>query len=434
MSGLDTSPRRFKAKLAAVVACLLAAPLALTAPQALADAVYLPTWGVLATLAGQELRSTQGGYTLRFSWTRPGEELRQEWVHPRTGKVMGSSVVVLDAASGELLEGGRSTATATGYRGKVGADGSVDFVKGNSGYRWTLGADGAVERADLKLAGGGVVAKPAPEHMRWAFAEAGTAAPGPSTPGQAAPAALAANGNAAAGTTTTTNTLTAANTTPAFLPATTLGEPIIIAMPAGGSAPAGSVASRVLELPFGIAAPGKLAAEAEVDAQGRPFRCYLFTAPPGTRVRASLTSTGFQPLLRLAPGSHCGSARSIGEAESTQGKAQLEAVIASGGNHVLLVGSRTAGATGRFLVSLDAAGMAPGAGVPVSRVAAMRAQAAAYQAVLNKRAAEEAARQKREREEARVAAAERRAAEDQRANNFKRVLEELAKAATSAPK
>ena len=113
-------------------------------PAALASPVIATpaagTWGVFERLVGQELKSNAGGYSVRFSWVRPGEELLQEWVHPRTGKVMGTAVTVRDPATGQLREGKTAAASATGYLGTLAADGSVGFLKGSSGYRWQLAA------------------------------------------------------------------------------------------------------------------------------------------------------------------------------------------------------------------------------------------------------------------------------------------------------
>jgi len=195
-------------------------------------------------------------------------------------------------------------------------------------------------------------------------------------------------------------------------------------------------AGRVVDLPPGVTVPGKLAATAETDAEGRPFRCYAINVSPGTRINVALTSKEFPPLLRLAPGSHCGSAKVVSMGQAQQGKAQLAAVIADGGNHLLLVGSATPGTTGRFLVTLESEGTIAGAGglAAPSRVAAMRAQTAAYQAELDRRANDERLRREREAQEARAAAEEQRAAEERRAANFKRALEELANIANSVPK
>jgi len=101
-----------------------------------------------------------------------------------------------------------------------------------------------------------------------------------------------------------------------------------------------------------------------------------------------------------------------------------------------LVGSATPGTTGRFLVTLESEGTVAAAGGPAapSRVAAMRAQTAAYQAELDRRANDERLRREREAQEARAAAEEQRAAEERRAANFKRALEELANIANSVPK
>ncbi len=383
-------------------------------------------WGVFERLVGQELKSNAGGYSVRFSWVRPGEELLQEWVHPRTGKVMGTAVTVRDPATGQLREGKTAAASATGYLGTLAADGSVGFLKGSSGYRWQLAADGFVERADLKLAGGQVVAKPVSPYARWALpvvastvaVAQGAAAPLPAAVVQGAPAPPPVT------------VVQGAAAPPAPL--------ILAGGPAQAVAPVPTTfgAARVVDLPPGVTVPGKLAATAETDAQGRPFRCYAINVSPGTRVKAALTSKEFPPLLRLAPGNHCGSAKVVSTGQAQQGKAQLAAVIADGGNHLLLVGSATPGTTGRFLVTLESEGTVAGAGGPAapSRVAAMRAQTAAYQAELDRRANDERLRREREAQEARAAAEEQRAAEERRAANFKRALEELANIANSVPK
>ena len=363
-------------------------------------------WGIFDKLAGQELKSGDGGYTLRFSWVRPGEELQQEWIHPSSGKVVGTAVTVRDPATGQLREGKTVAAAAKGYLGSTNADGSVAFLKGKSGYRWQIAADGFVERVDLKLAGSEVVAKPAPSYARWAMPVVEPA--------------------------------------PRVVP----GVAVALARPSGSVAPTPQVIagpSRVTELSLGISAPGKLAADAEVDAEGRPYRCYSFNAAAGTAVKATLSSKEFQPLVRLARGSLCGSARVSREAESQRGAAELSEVIAAGGSYVLLVGSRTPGATGRFQLSLDATeppmaaddlpdpaaagaarvastGGGARAAAPSSRVAAMQAQAAFYQADIDRRAEEARIRREQEAEAARIAAAEERAAQERRAATFMAVM------------
>jgi len=395
------APSRHFAAAWALIGVLVTVQAGAQAPVTPGAAPAAPSWGVFDKLAGQELKSNDGGYTIRFSWVRPGEELLQEWVHPSSGKVVGTAVTVRDPVTGQLREGKTVAASAKGYLGTTGSDGSVAFLKGKSGYRWQLAADGFVERVDLKLAGSTVVAKPAVPYARWALPVAPPATLAAGAPANRGPIILVAGRSDSSGTAESTGTPTSAPVTAS-------------ARPAGTSAPTPQVLSgpsRVTELPLGITAPGKLAADAEVDAEGRPYRCYSFTAAAGTSIKATVSSKEFQPLVRLARGSLCGSARVSREVESQRGAAELSEQIAAGGNYVLLVGSRTPGATGRFQLALEgteapmaaaetpevaaAAGAArvastgggSRAAAPSSRAAAMQAQTAVDQAELDRRAA-----------------------------------------------
>ena len=83
-------------------------------------------WGVYARLAGRRTEAVAGTYTLAWVWTKPGEELVEQWLDG-TGRVAHTNTVTPTGKPSQLLQRG-SYLGGKEWLGVVGADGRVTYV------------------------------------------------------------------------------------------------------------------------------------------------------------------------------------------------------------------------------------------------------------------------------------------------------------------
>ncbi|UHQ18786.1 hypothetical protein LVB87_11395 [Lysobacter sp. KIS68-7] len=83
-------------------------------------------WGVYARLAGRRTEVVADSYTLAWVWTKPGEELVEQWLDG-TGRVAHTNTVTPTGKPSQLLQRG-SYLGGKEWLGVVGADGRVTYV------------------------------------------------------------------------------------------------------------------------------------------------------------------------------------------------------------------------------------------------------------------------------------------------------------------
>lgn len=195
------------------------------------------TWGPYLPVIGTARRAGTDGYTMRWTWTQPGVELKEEYLTP-SGRVAHTSTITRGDRPGTL----RNVSSGLGgkeFSGTVQPDGSVLYVgSGLLKFHHLVGvaADGAWEVRSVKLKDGAIASvDAAPTHSRY-LPVAGSA--GPAAPGATTATAAAATGVAAASTGATSAQRPAAGAA-ATASAT--------AAPLGASAPPASLSLRGLE-------------------------------------------------------------------------------------------------------------------------------------------------------------------------------------------
>ena len=115
-------------------------------------------WGLYARLADTTLQEAEG-YAVRWRWSRPGLELVEEYVVPRTGKVAYVATITPGDTPGILHMQGSSLG-GKAWKGTVQSDSSVVYV--GTGllkmhFKAVLAGDGAYEVRAVKLRDGAVV-------------------------------------------------------------------------------------------------------------------------------------------------------------------------------------------------------------------------------------------------------------------------------------
>ena len=83
-------------------------------------------WGVYAQLAGRRTVDVAGTYTLAWVWSRPGEELVEQWLDG-SGRIAHTNTLTPTGQPSQLLQRG-SYLGGKEWLGMVGADGRVTFV------------------------------------------------------------------------------------------------------------------------------------------------------------------------------------------------------------------------------------------------------------------------------------------------------------------
>lgn len=83
-------------------------------------------WGVYARLAGQRTVDVAGTYTLAWVWSKPGEELVEQWLDG-SGRIAHTNTLTPTGKPSQLLQRG-SYLGGKEWLGMVGADGRVTFV------------------------------------------------------------------------------------------------------------------------------------------------------------------------------------------------------------------------------------------------------------------------------------------------------------------
>ena len=93
------------------------------APQFAADPAV---WGVYVRLAGRRTVDVAGSYTLAWVWSKPGEELVEQWLDG-SGRIAHTNTLTPTGKPSQLLQRG-SYWGGKEWLGMVGADGRVTFV------------------------------------------------------------------------------------------------------------------------------------------------------------------------------------------------------------------------------------------------------------------------------------------------------------------
>lgn len=92
-------------------------------PAYIADPVV---WGVYAQLVGRRTAAVADTYTLAWVWTKPGEELVEQWLDGN-GRVAHTNTITPTGKPSQLLQHG-SYLGGKEWLGTVGADGRVTYV------------------------------------------------------------------------------------------------------------------------------------------------------------------------------------------------------------------------------------------------------------------------------------------------------------------
>lgn len=134
-------------------------------------------WGIYARLAGRRTVEVPGIYWLSWVWSKPGEELVEQWLDG-TGKVVHTNTLTPTGTPGQLLQhasylGGKE------WLGKVGQDGRVTYV-GRGLLKWPFVAEISPEgvfqmrRAKVDGEGNPVRIDEPMENARWTLAPVGS--------------------------------------------------------------------------------------------------------------------------------------------------------------------------------------------------------------------------------------------------------------------
>jgi hypothetical protein len=83
-------------------------------------------WGVYARLAGRRTVNAAGNYMLAWVWSKPGEELVEQWLDD-SGRIAHTNTLTPTGKPSQLLQRG-SYLGGKEWLGMVGADGRVTFV------------------------------------------------------------------------------------------------------------------------------------------------------------------------------------------------------------------------------------------------------------------------------------------------------------------
>lgn len=145
-------------------------------------------WGVYSQLVGTSRQAGERGYRLSWSWSRPGEEILEQWTTPATGTVAFTHKITLGARPGQLvlsaphLGGGTSDGT-------IQPDGAVLYIgRGLTKAAQLIGLaeDGYLETRRAKVKDGQIVSlAAATQYSRFALIEApSSTATASSTAGQ----------------------------------------------------------------------------------------------------------------------------------------------------------------------------------------------------------------------------------------------------------
>lgn len=159
-----------------------------------------PAWGPYATLAGRSASAGTDGYTLRWYWIEPGQELAQEYINPSDGSLDHRDVITIGETPGTLVLQS-SYMGRKQWHGTLQPDGHVLFIgKGllKLPYLAGVGENGAWEIRQVELDDGRIASvDEASRYNSFAFADAAPAAvaedaaAAPPTASPAAPAAIA---------------------------------------------------------------------------------------------------------------------------------------------------------------------------------------------------------------------------------------------------
>lgn len=107
-------------------------PAAASEPELTAPATRPPfaadpaVWGIYARLAGRRTVNVTGTYMLAWVWSKPGEELVEQWLDG-SGRIAHTNTLTLTGKPSQLLQRG-SYLGGKEWLGMVGADGRVTFV------------------------------------------------------------------------------------------------------------------------------------------------------------------------------------------------------------------------------------------------------------------------------------------------------------------
>lgn len=130
-------------------------------------------WGVYSQLVGTTRQAGERGYRVAWSWSRPGEEIVEQWLIPGSNKLSHSQTLKLGGQPGELILTTFGNGT---WNGTIQPEGSILFTRDGllkSSYHIGLAADGYLETRRVKLKDGQIVTMDAaPKHARFALVDA----------------------------------------------------------------------------------------------------------------------------------------------------------------------------------------------------------------------------------------------------------------------
>jgi len=145
-------------------------------------------WGVYSQLIGTTRQAGERGYRVSWHWSRPGEEIDEQWSHPVSGKVIHTQRITLGDEPGELRS---SIPDGKTWHGTIQPDGGV-LMLGNGlikqDHHVGIAEDGYFERRLAKVKNGRIISMaPAGQYARFALVDA------PPTVTAGSPASIAAH-------------------------------------------------------------------------------------------------------------------------------------------------------------------------------------------------------------------------------------------------
>ena len=132
-------------------------------------------WGVYSQLVGTSRQAGERGYRLTWSWSRPGEEILEQWTAPGTSTIAFTNKITLGAHPGQLVLSSANLGGSTSD-GTIQPDGGVLYIgRGlmKASHHIGLAEDGHLETRRAKLKDGKIVSLAAAnQYSRFASIEA----------------------------------------------------------------------------------------------------------------------------------------------------------------------------------------------------------------------------------------------------------------------
>jgi len=132
-------------------------------------------WGVYSQLVGTSRQAGERGYRLTWSWSRPGEEILEQWSPPGASTISHAFAITLGANPGQLVFSASGFSGGT-WDGTIQPDGGVLYIgRGlmKAIHHIALAEDGSLENRRAKVKDGKIVSLAAvSQYSRYALVEA----------------------------------------------------------------------------------------------------------------------------------------------------------------------------------------------------------------------------------------------------------------------